>query len=371
MKTFQRNFRILASSASVALLLSPLVQTAGAQASGQAAGAARARAEVMANQRIGPEGLFQNLLSNFGTTNRALIGVTTTSGSRADTLGVLVEDVTAGGPADKAGLKVGSRITAVNGVSLRVSPADTDDPELKDLGQRRLIREIGKAKVGDEVELRVLTGSTTQTLKLKTVSPSDLLPQRTVSVMPGGRVSGLEKRASIGASIGTTGSVRDTLGIFISSVTTGGPAEKAGVVEGDRIAAINGVDVRVSHEDAEDFRVASARVNRFMRELAKLAPGDKATLRVYSDGKYREVVVTTGSSTDTMLRGFQFNNGEGMQSFSIPRLKMQLDDMPMIIRKGTSGDSDRIVYRKVVPSGSVIRKTTVTPKATLRKSSQQ
>ena len=52
----------------------------------------------------------QGLLSIFGERFRARIGVTTTSGGgRADTLGVLVYEVTAGGPADKAGLKQGDR----------------------------------------------------------------------------------------------------------------------------------------------------------------------------------------------------------------------------------------------------------------------
>jgi DUF971 family protein len=37
------------------------------------------------------------------------------------------------------------------------------------------------------------------------------------------------------------------------------------------------------------------------REIEKLAPGDPVTLRVYSNGRYRDVRLTAGSATE--LRG--------------------------------------------------------------------
>ena len=184
MTTLHQNHRMIVSSACVALLLSPLVQAVLAQDAGASA---RARAEVMAKEmqaRGTITRLSQGLLSVFGE--------------------------------------------AVNGVNMRISAVDADDPELRELGQRRLIREIVKAKVGDEIELRVLSGSATQTLKLKTVSAEELVPARKLSAASG-RLEGLEKRASIGAAIGSTGSVRDTLGIFIYGVVSSGPAEQAGI----------------------------------------------------------------------------------------------------------------------------------------------
>ena len=53
----------------------------------------------------------------------------------------------------------------------------------------------------------------------------------------------LQKRPAIGVQLGATGSVRDSIGVFVSRVTPNGPAEKAGIVEGDRIVSINGVDL--------------------------------------------------------------------------------------------------------------------------------
>ena len=46
------------------------------------------------------------------------------------------------------------------------------------------------------------------------------------------------KRAAIGLQLRATGTRRDTLGVFVDAVTPKGPAEAAGIIEGDRIAAI-------------------------------------------------------------------------------------------------------------------------------------
>ena len=55
-----------------------------------------------------------------------------------------------------------------------------------------------------------------------------------------------EHRAALGLGTRTTGTMRDTLGLMITSITKGSPAEKAGLEEGNRIAAINGVSLRVT-----------------------------------------------------------------------------------------------------------------------------
>jgi S1-C subfamily serine protease len=346
------------------LLLSPLVQSVVAQGSGagvspRTSAEARARAEEL-RRGVQPPRIVRvpgaEWVSLDMEANGARLGVTTRSSSndQSDTLGVLVESVTPGSPADKAGIKQGTRITSINGVSLRVPSQDVGDPEFGGVGQRRLVREMGKVKIGDEVEVRVANGSSAQTLRIKTVGAQELQPSR-VAYAPGIERMGNSNRASLGVSLGSSGSVRDTLGIFISSVSNKGPAETAGIVEGDRIAAINGVDVRVPREDAEDAQASMARVNRFQRELGKLNPGDKATLRVYSNGRYREVPVTTGSGGDSMMRGFQFNTGDGMQMFNFPRVPggmMELENLPALIRGRLNGDSSRVYYRRPEPSGN-------------------
>ena len=43
-------------------------------------------------------------------------------------------------------------------------------------------------------------------------------------------------RAALGIELRPTGTRRDTLGVFVAAVTPRGPAETAGIIEGDRIA---------------------------------------------------------------------------------------------------------------------------------------
>ena len=219
---------------------------------------------------------------------RAVIGVSTSFGTGSrDTLGLLVASVTRSGPAEKAGIEEGNRIAAINGVSLRLAPADIGDPDMERLMNRRLTRELDKVKPGDEVNLSVYGNGQTRAIKVKTVDPDSLYElNRTVA-----RRS-FDERPTLGIGLASTGSKRDTLGVFVMSVDEDGPAAKAGVEEGARIAAINGVDLRVAREDAGDQYVSSTRVNRLQRELNKVKPGDAVELRVYQNGQTRTLKAT-------------------------------------------------------------------------------
>ena len=110
--------------------------------------------------------------------------------------------------------------------------------------------------------------------------------------------STLAKRAVLGVQVSSTGSMRDTLGVFIARVTPKGPAETAGVVEGERIASINGVDLRLNAADAGDSYAAGLASRRLTRELEKVTPGSRVTLRVWSGGRTRDVQVTAGRASE-------------------------------------------------------------------------
>jgi hypothetical protein len=245
--------------------------------------------------------------------DRAVLGVTLAAGSRADTAGVKLEEVDANGPAAKAGLKAGDLLTAINGTSLKVAKEDAEDLALAGLAQRRLQRVLAKAKPGDEVSLQVRSGSNTRTVSLKTVSAAELErgEVRRIVSSSGARAMNDDNRGMVGLSIGGGNTLRDTLGLFVNSVVTGGPAEKAGVVEGERVAAVNGVDVRVPREDVEDGQAVSARVDRFVREVQKVAPGGTVTLRVYGNGRYRDVAVKAAKASELPSEGMRVFVGGG------------------------------------------------------------
>ena len=69
----------------------------------------------------------------------------------------------------------------------------------------------------------------------------------------------MDERPALGIGLGSSGSRRDTLGVLVMSVQDSSPAARAGLEEGNRIAAINGVNLRVAREDAERSRCSAAR----------------------------------------------------------------------------------------------------------------
>jgi hypothetical protein len=134
--------------------------------------------------------------------------------------------------------------------------------------------------------------------------------------------SAMAKRAALGLELRTTGTRRDTLGVFVEAVTPKGPAEGAGIIEGDRIASINGVDLRTSAGDTEDSYTNGLAAHRLSREVQKLAPGSRVNLRVYSGGRFRDVQVTAGKASDVMRLGNRFRyvmpGMDGMMNFDGP-----------------------------------------------------
>jgi hypothetical protein len=146
--------------------------------------------------------------------------------------------------------------------------------------------------------------------------------------------SAMEKRAALGLSLRTTGTRRDTLGVFVDAVTPKGPAESAGIIEGDRIASINGVDLRTASGDVEDSYTNGLAAHRLSREVQKLTPGTRVTLRVYSGGRFRDVQVTAGKASDVMRLSGRFNyrlpGPGGMMKLDGPGGAMMFGpDMPM------------------------------------------
>jgi serine protease Do len=228
---------------------------------------------------------------------RAALGVGTSStGTARDTLGLMITSITRGSPAEKAGLEEGNRLSAINGVSLRANAADLEDYETGNTLSRRLVRELSKAKPGDEVELRVYRDGRSQTMKVRTVS-SDSLFRRSTTYRSISR-SDLEDRPALGLGIGSSGSRRDTLGVLVISVQDSTPAARAGIEEGNRIAAIGAVNLRVAREDAGDPSVGSAKAQRLQREVSQLKPGDNVTLRVYANGQFRDVTMKVARAGD-------------------------------------------------------------------------
>jgi serine protease Do len=230
---------------------------------------------------------------NTESSPRAVIGVTMSTGDAQDTLGLRISEVAADSPAEKAGIKEGDRLQSINGVNLRLSAIDLGDGGMADAMSRRLTRELGKLKPGDEVSLRVYHDGQVKSVRVKTVESDDLY---------GGAMGFMRRsddnRAVLGVSLAVTGSKRDTLGVLIIGVNDDGPAGKVGLEEGNRIAVINGVNLKVDRADAGDSYVSNARYQRLQREMGKVKPGDDVTLEIYADGQFKTIHLKAGKSSE-------------------------------------------------------------------------
>ena len=213
--------------------------------------------------------------------DRAVVGITL---GEATPRGIRVDEVAEGGPAAQAGIRAGDHLTAVGDVSLRLDPADADDPVLRTTSERRLRRALARVEAGNELTLRVASGDAERAVRVRTVRADALEPERdarrgaaTIDRLLGAAGRDAD-RATIGVTLGSTGSARDTLGAFVLSVAEGGPAERAGIHEGARIAMIDDVDVRVPAADVDDEAIASRRASRGARAPAAARRGRDAAL---------------------------------------------------------------------------------------------
>jgi len=133
--------------------------------------------------------------------------------------------------------------------------------------------------------------------------------------------SAFRDRPTLGMTLAPTGTVRDTLGVFVMRVVPGGPAERAGIIEGDRIVSIDGVSLKVNPADVDDAYAAGLPVHRVSRTVQKLTPGKTVSLRVYANGRVRDVTVTTGRSGDVYKnRRFMIYSMGDMDDMMMPAL---------------------------------------------------
>jgi hypothetical protein len=138
-----------------------------------------------------------------------------------------------------------------------------------------------------------------------------------------------DARAAIGVAT-TSGGMRDTLGLLVTDVTPNGPADKAGIEEGDRLQAVNGTELRLAPADAGDREMRGLMVRRLVRVLDKVKAGDGVDLRVYSDGKTRTIKVPTVKASDLRRDDGVFGLGgdwmDGATSLRLDQLKDQIGD---------------------------------------------
>jgi serine protease Do len=149
--------------------------------------------------------------------------------------GIIVADIMPSGPAERAGLRRGDVITAVDGKPV-------DDP-----GHFRNL--IAQTTPGSTVRLSVLREGRPQTLEVAIAEA----PERPV---PAAAVPGPSRRESLGMSVGdltpdlarALGPSAPGHGALVTGIVPGGIAEDSGLRAGDVILEVNGRPVRLARD---------------------------------------------------------------------------------------------------------------------------
>lgn len=110
-------------------------------------------------------------------------------------------------------------------------------------------------------------------------------------------------RMLLGLTLGTSGTDRDTLGLLVTQVLRDGPADRAGIDEGNRVAEIDGVSLRLDPVDIGRQGAIDAVMRRLSRTLRGLQGGEQAALRVFAAGKFKNANVQLGNGGATPNAG--------------------------------------------------------------------
>ena len=129
--------------------------------------------------------------------------------------------------------------------------------------------------------------------------------------------SASDARLTLGVTVSVSGGDRDTLGLLISNVDPGGVADRAGIADGNRLAAINGVSLRLPADAIGDRNAEDAVLRNLARELRDVQPGDEITLRVYAAGRFRNVMVQTPAAVRQRVTPSRTNDNDGIPTTTI------------------------------------------------------
>jgi serine protease Do len=138
--------------------------------------------------------------------------------------------------------------------------------------------------------------------------------------------------SDLAASLG----LKESRGVLVNSVTSGGPAEKAGIKTGDLILQFNGKDVNDS--------------NMLRNDVAANEPGSEAALTILRDGNQQQVKVRLGTLTPESA---QAADGQGGGDQATGKLGITVEPLTpdiaqqLRLRRGTQG----VVVNSVDPAG--------------------
>jgi S1-C subfamily serine protease len=221
-----------------------------------------------------------------------------------DTKGILVVDITADSPADKAGIRGGDVLTTVDGQDIRLGGdiiAAVDNQSVRAMEDLLSYLEEQKA-VGDNIELSVIRDGKTQHIDMiLTARPTQGAENR---FQPNQEPKQQEQRPALGINgINMTPELAERMnlthsqkGFLIEDIISGGPADKAGIRGGYKIANMNGSDFKLGGDIVVGIdEMVVGTIQDIQSYLDTKKVGDRVQIHVIRDGQEITVPLTLGN----------------------------------------------------------------------------
>lgn len=220
-----------------------------------------------------------------------------------DTKGILVADITADSPADKAGLRGGDVLTSVDGHDIRLGGdviVAVDNQSVR--AMEDLLSYLEEQKVvGDNIDLSVVRDGKTQHIdmilaarptqgaeaKLQPNQGADQKQQR-----PALGINGINMTPELAERMNLTESQK---GFLVEDIISGGPADIAGIKGGYKVANINGSDFNFGGDivvGIDEIDVNTLKDIQSYLDSKKV--GDTVQIQVIRDGQQITVPLTLG-----------------------------------------------------------------------------
>ena len=221
-----------------------------------------------------------------------------------DTKGILVVDITADSPADKAGIRGGDVLTTVDGQDIRLGGdiiVAIDNQSVRAMEDLLSYLEEKKA-VGDNIELSVIRDGKTQHIDMiLTARPTQGAENR---FQPNQESKQQQQRPALGINgINMTPELAERMnlthsqkGFLIEDIISGGPADKAGIRGGYKIANINGSDFKLGGDIVVGIdEMVVGTIQDIQSYLDTKKVGDRVQMHVIRDGQEITVPLTLGN----------------------------------------------------------------------------
>ncbi|MGH9963347.1 MAG: trypsin-like peptidase domain-containing protein [Nitrososphaeraceae archaeon] len=221
-----------------------------------------------------------------------------------DTKGILVVDITADSPADKAGIRGGDVLTAVDGQDIRLGGdviVAVDNQSVRAMEDLLSYLEEQKA-VGDNIELSAIRDGKTQHIDMILAARPNQeaenmfqpnMESKQQQHRPALGINGINMTPELAELMNLTQSQK---GFLIEDIISGGPADKAGIRGGYKIANINGSEFKLGGDIVVGIdEVDVSTIQDIQLYLDTKEVGDSVQIQVLRDSQEITVPLTLGN----------------------------------------------------------------------------